>query len=98
MAENFLSTKRVRNLKVMFLIVAIFVVTMIIYFPNHSRLKSLRRENQKLIERIDSLKSEIKDYQIKSERLKRDPFIYEEIARDRLGVMREGEIIVDIEE
>ncbi len=98
MAGKLLNTKRGKTLKLLFFVVAIFVLGMIIYFPDYSRLRELRRENQELLNRIDKLETEIEDYQIRSQRLKKDSFIYEEIARDRLGVAREGEIIVDIEE
>jgi cell division protein FtsB len=44
------------------------------------------------------LKKEIKGYEIKNKKLKEDYFIYEKIAREKLGFAREGEIVVDIEE
>ncbi|MCF7873864.1 MAG: septum formation initiator family protein [Candidatus Omnitrophica bacterium] len=98
MAEKLLSTKRAKFIKLLLLGVVIFILAMIVYFPDYSKLKKLRKENQKLIGKIDSLKKEIVNYQIKNKKLKEDSFIYEKIAREKLGVAREDEIVVDIEE
>lgn len=98
MVEKLLNTKRAKLLKLLFFIVIIFTLGMLGYFPNYSKLKNLREENQKLIREIDALKKDIAIYEIKNKNLDEDSFIYEKIARDKLGVARENEIVVDIEE
>lgn len=98
MAAKFLSTRRGKIILALLAGLAIFLLGMLVYFPNYSRWRELRAENQALIDRIDQLKEDIKIYQKKNQRLDQDSFIYEEIARDKLGVLREGEIVVDIQE
>lgn len=98
MAVKFLSLKRAKRLKFLLFAVVIIVVGMIVYFPDYSRLKILRQERQVLQERIGDLETEITEYQNKIRRLEEDHSIFERIARDRLGVIRKDEIIVDIEE
>ncbi len=98
MAARLLNIRHAKFLKLLFLTIIIFVLGMVVYFPSYSKLKSLRKENQKLIKKIDNLKKEIADYEIRNKELGKDSFIYEKIAREKLGVAREGEIVVDIEE
>ncbi len=98
MAGKLLNTKRVKAFWFLLLAVLFFGLGMAIYFPNYSRLKALREEKERLDESIERLKAEIEVYQLKNERLTEDSFLFEEIARDRLGVIREDEIVIDIEE
>jgi cell division protein FtsB len=44
------------------------------------------------------LNKEIKDLQRKVKKVGKDPYFYEKMARDNLGVARENEIVVDIAE
>jgi len=74
------------------------IVAVILYFPNYARLKQLRSENEKLILKNKQLAAEIADLEKKSKRVGKDPYFYEKIARDELGVAKEGEIVIDIQE
>ncbi|MCF7874477.1 MAG: septum formation initiator family protein [Candidatus Omnitrophica bacterium] len=98
MAGKLLNIKRAKLLQLLLAAIVIFILAMLVYFPNYSKLKNLREENQKLISKNNHLKKEIKEYEIKNKKLKEDHFIYEKIAREKLGFAREGEIVVDIEE
>jgi cell division protein FtsB len=98
MAEKLLNIKRAKLLKLLLLGVAIFILAMVVYFPDYSKLKNLKEENQKLIKKIDNLKKDIIDYEMKNKKLEENSYFYEKIAREKLGVAREDEIVVDIEE
>jgi cell division protein FtsB len=98
MAGKLLNIKRAKLLQLLLVAIVIFILVMLVYFPNYSKLNNLREENQKLISKNNNLKKEIKEYEIKNKKLKKDYFIYEKIAREKLGFAREGEIVVDIEE
>ena len=74
----------------------IFVAALFIYFPNYARLRKIREENKRLISENKNLEKEIIDYQEKIQRVGKDPSFYEEIAREDLGVAKEGEIVIDI--
>lgn len=97
MAVKLLNTKRVKGLKAFFLAALLIVLAMVVYFPNYSRIKILRRQNQELIEQMATLKAEIAEHKVQNQRLE-EGFFYERIARDRLGVAKEDEIVVDIQE
>ena len=72
----------------------IFLVLLtVVFLPGYSRLKKLRRENNELQKRIklleehnDVLKEEISSFQ-------QDPEYIEKKAREKLGVIKKGEII-----
>lgn len=98
MVVRLLNARQIKWLKIVFTFGAIFTIVMIIYFPNYARLKKLRDANKDLISKSEALKKEIADYIRKSEVIGKDPYLYERIARDDLGVAKENEIVIDIEE
>jgi len=75
-----------------------FVVAFFIYLPNYTRLKKLREENLYLEAEIRNLKKEISAFKNDIEKVENDTFIWEKLARQNLGVIKEGEIVVDIRE
>lgn len=98
MVVRLLNAKRVKRLKIALIISAIFTIVMVLYFPSYAKLKKLRDVNKEFISKSDNLKKEIADYKQKSETIGQDPYLYEKIARDDLGVAKENEIIIDISE
>lgn len=98
MAERLLSIGKLKRLKVPAVIIALLIVTAVVYFPNYAKIRKIRRENKRLAQEIEKLQVEIADYEDKVQRLGSDPYLYERIARDDLGVARENEIIIDIEQ
>jgi len=97
MVVRLLNTKRAKQLRLMAVICAIFVIAMVIYFPNYARLKRLRKENTRLFLENVKLEKEIADYEQKLKMVGEDSYIYEKIARDELGVAKDNEIVIDIE-
>ena len=97
MAVRLLNTKQAKQLKLLIIIGTIFIIAMVIYFPNYARLKRLRNENVRLFLENVKLEKEIADYEEKLKNVGKDPYIYEKIARDELGVAKDNEIVIDIE-
>ena len=98
MAEEHSNTKNAKQLSIIIVTLVILIIGAIIYFPNYAKLRKLRSENRRLILENEQLEAEIADYGEKIKMLGKDPYIYEKIARDDLGVARENEIVIDIEE
>ena len=73
------------------------VIILFIYLPDHTRLQKLKSKNISLHQDINRIKREVNRLKIDDKRLDSDPFMWEKIARQDLGVVKEGEIIVDIE-
>ncbi len=98
MVVKLLGTKRGKFLKWLILACAVLVIAMVIYFPNYAKLKRLKTENVRLFLENVALEKEIADYQDKLRRVGQDPYIYEKIAREQLGVAKDNEIVIDIEQ
>jgi len=82
--------------RVIFFILVFGFVACVIYFPNYTKVKRLKEENQRLNQANDGLIDEISGLKKNLERVEKDPFFWEELARENVGVIREGEIVVDI--
>ena len=76
----------------------IAVLAMMIYFPTYSRYKKLREENTEMVEKIECLREEINELEQTIKNLEKNPFLLEKIARESIGVAKDNEIVVDIEE
>lgn len=68
------------------------IASIMVFAQGYFRLKELRQANKDLVERIDDLARENKDLAHQVERLKSDPFYIEKIARDKMGIGKEGEV------
>ncbi|MCM8773996.1 MAG: septum formation initiator family protein [Candidatus Omnitrophica bacterium] len=79
----------------LFIFILIFIA-LFIYFPDYYRLTKLREENERLRLKIDGLKKEIANLRDDMDKLEEDSFIWEKLARQNLGVVKKGEILVDI--
>ena len=83
--------------KRMFWFLGIILVILIIFLPGYTKLQELRDRNKDLEARIEKVKSE--NILLKNEilRIQQDPIYQEEIVREKLGVVRKGEVIYRIE-
>ena len=75
--------------KTLFLLAVIAVV----FFPNYSKVQKLKAKDKALIERVRQLKIENERLARENQMLKEDPVYIEEVAREKLKVARENEIV-----
>ena len=68
----------------------------LVYFPDYSRLKKLREENNHLKNGIRELNKEIAGLRSHLKRLNNDEFLWEHLAHKNVGVIAKDEIVVDI--
>ena len=71
-------------------LIALFVV----FLPGFSRLQELKEENRNLENRIDILKKANIELRKEKDKLENDPNYLEKVAREKLGMVRKGEIIL----
>ncbi|UCC95344.1 MAG: septum formation initiator family protein [Candidatus Omnitrophota bacterium] len=91
--------KYIKLSRVIFATGIIFIIFMIFYFPHYARLKQLREANRRLTLQMHKLEEEITNLEKDIKQVSSDdPSFYEKIARDELGVVKEGEIVIDIQE
>lgn len=77
-----------------FILAGFFIV---VFFPEYSQIKELREKERALENKISQLEKEIEELNIEKEALKNSDY-REFVAREKLGLLKEGEYIVKIEE
>jgi cell division protein FtsB len=93
-----LNLNHFKVVKITFIVSVAIIAGVIFYFPNYAKLKELRQVNTELMVKVKGLNRELKELQAKIKRIGIDPYLYEKMARDNLGVAKENEIVVDITE
>jgi len=75
----------------LYIFIAIFLV---IFLPPFAKYQELRYKNVKLKERIVELERQNKDLEERKYRLETDVSYVETKAREKIGVVRKGEIVL----
>jgi len=84
------------TLRKVFWLFGLAVFLLIIFLPGFTKLQELKDKNRDLEVRIKELNIENALLQEELGRVLNDPLYQEEIARDKMGVVRKGEIPVKI--
>jgi cell division protein FtsB len=84
------------TLKRTFWLLGIVVFLLIIFLPGFTKLQELRDKNRDLEEKIKRLNVENVFLQEEFKRIQTDPVYQEKILREKLGVVRKGEIPIKI--
>ena len=82
--------KKINRTKVLLVI----VVLVIVFLPSFAKYQELNYKNKKLEERIDLLAKENKRLEAEKVLLETDITYIEKKAREKLGVVRKGEIVL----
>lgn len=82
--------KKINRVKVL----VALTVLVIIFLPSFAKYQELYYKNKRLEERIDFLRSENKRLEEEKARLETDITYIEQKAREKLGVVRKGEIVL----
>ena len=72
---------------------SVVVALGIIFLPNYSELHKLREENEQLERRILLLEEHNNQLKEELQKMKQDPDYVEKRAREKLGIIKKGEII-----
>jgi len=83
-------------IKKAFWLFGIAVLLLIIFLPSYTKLQELRDRNRDLGVQIKRLEKENYLMQQELKRIESDPVYQEEIAREKMGVVRKGEIPIKI--
>jgi len=62
------------------------------------RWRRFKKEKKKLLAKIEDLKEEISNLEKDLKALEKDPHLLEKLVREKLGFVKENELIVDIKE
>ena len=83
-----------RNLIIAFAGISVLVA---IYFPGFSRLQQLKERNRNLEKEIIEIEKQNRELKVRIHKLKTDPVFLENVAREKMKTIREGEIIYKTE-
>ena len=72
------------------------VICLGLFLPGYTRLQESRDKNRQLEEKFRKIAIENSLLQEELKRVQNDPFYQEKIARDKMGVVRKGEIPIKI--
>lgn len=72
------------------------VFLLIVFLPGYSKLQELKEKNSRLNKRIKNLNIENALLNEELKRISEDPLYQEKIARDKMGIVRKGEIPIKI--
>lgn len=75
----------------LYITIGIFLV---IFLPPFAKYQELRYKNRKLEEKMILMKAENQDLEIKKKRLETDVTYIERKAREKIGLVRKGEIVL----
>jgi cell division protein FtsB len=80
----------IKNVVFLFVVLAaVFVV----YLPSYMQMQDLRGRNLTFEKRINDLEAENIRIAEEQNRLKTDPEYFEKIARERMGLIKDGEVV-----
>ena len=68
-------------------------VALVVFLPGYSKLQELKQKNKELQAKIEEIKEENVNLKEERERLDNDIVYLERVAREKMGLAREGEII-----
>ena len=71
----------------------ITVVLIVLFLPGFSELQKLREENSQFKKRIGFLEDHNNKLKEELSKLEKDPVYLEKTAREKLGIVKKGEII-----
>ena len=81
----------------MFWILGTILIILIIFLPGYTKLQELKDRNRNLEDKINNIKLENALIEDEFLRIQQDPVYQEEIVREKLGVVRKGEVVYKIE-
>jgi len=80
-----------------FLLFVIALGVAAVFLPGYTKLQDLKEKNRSLDVNIRKLKTENTLLQSEIKRIESDPLYQERIVRDKMGVVRKGEVLYKIE-
>ena len=71
-------------------------LVLLAFLPSYTKLQDLKQRNQDFGERTAKLQQEMEDLNKRLYRLEHDPAYMEKVGREKMGVVKKGEIIYKI--
>ena len=75
---------------------AVTIIILLVFLPSYSQLQDLKQKNLDFSQKIQHLTHENAQLKEEKRRLEEDPVYLEKVAREKMGLVREGEVIYRI--
>lgn len=73
------------------------LLVLAVFLPSYSKMQDLQKKNQDYALRIGQLDEENKRLKEEKRRLEDDPVYLEKVAREKMGLIRKGEVVYQVE-
>jgi len=84
------------TLRKAFWLFGLTVLVLVLFLPGYTKVRELRAKNRQLEEKFRRMAVDNSLLQEELKRVENDPVYQEKIARDKMGVVRKGEIPIKI--
>ena len=71
-------------------------LVLLAFLPSYTKLQDLKQRTQDFVERTAKLQQEVEDLNKRLYRLEHDPAYIEKVGREKMGVVKKGEVIYKI--
>jgi len=79
--------------RIIFYVLGVGIILSVVFLPGYSKLEKLREENRNYLKRIELLENQNEKLKEEMTSMKDDPVYIEKKAREKLGIIKKGEII-----
>ena len=79
--------------------VSLFIITVIVllvFLPSYTKMQELKQKNQEFLDKIQYLEAKNKKLEEEGRFLKNNPEYLEKVAREKMGLIRQGETVYKI--
>jgi len=71
-------------------------VLLVVFLPSYTRMQDLKMKNDEYRKQIEFLQAKNLQLRREKELLEKDPVYLEKVAREKMGLIREGEVVYRI--
>ena len=72
------------------------IIVLIIFLPSYTKMQDLKQKNLDYKKQIEQLQQKSAELKEEKRLLENDPVYLEKVAREKMGLIREGEVVYKI--
>ncbi len=93
LTPRFLNPKMIKNAIGLFFLT---IIVLLVFLPSYTKMQDLKQRNFAYNRQIEQLKQKAVELREERRRLEDDPVYLEKVAREKMGLIREGEVVYKI--
>ena len=72
------------------------IIVLIVFLPSYSKMQDLKQKNLEYKRQFEQLQQKSAELKQEKQLLENDPVYLEKVAREKMGIVREGEVVYKI--